>query len=139
MFYLLTSSTYKPSHTPLPHSQPIRITLLSMSQIYALYTLVIATSAILIAVEGLPSYQQDVPCQLLVQLLHHVTLTQLQHFRACPNNLPTSFGLPLHTTLSLLPGPILDLLLSHSFHHYLKELPTNILHPAFTEIFLSLT
>ena len=86
-----------------------------------------------------PTYQQDVPCQLLVQLLHHITLTQLQHFRACPDDLPTSFGLPLHTTLSLLPGPILNLLVSHSFHCYLEELPTNILHPAFTEIFLSLT
>ena len=74
MSYLPTSSTYKPSHTPLPHSQPIWIALLSTSRVYALYTLVIATPAILITVEGLSSYQTDVTCQLLVQLLHHIVL-----------------------------------------------------------------
>ena len=56
MSYLLTSPSYKPSHMPLPNSQPIWITLLSMSRVYALYILVIATPAILIAVKGLPSY-----------------------------------------------------------------------------------
>ena len=139
MSYLPTSPTYKPSHTPLPHSQPIQIALLLMSRIYTLYTLVIATPAILIAVEGLPSYQTDITCQLLVQLLHHIALAQIQHFRACPDNLPNVFGLPLHTTLSLLPGPVLELLHTHSFYHYLEELPIDILYPAFCQIYLTLT
>ena len=62
-------------------------------------------------------------------------VVQLQHFQACPDDLPASFGLSLRITLSLLPGPILDLLVSHSFHHYLEELPMNVLYPAFSEIF----
>ena len=139
MPYLPVTPSYKPPHLPLPDSVPIQIRLLPTSCIHTLFILAVATPAILIAVKGLPSYQQDVPCQLLVQLLHHVALAQLQHFRTCPDDLPTSFGLPLRTTLSLLPGPILDLLVSHSFHHYLEELPTDVLHPAFIEIFLSLT
>ena len=49
------------------------------------------------------------------------------------------FGLPLHTTLSLLPEPILDLLVFHFFHSYLEELPTEILHSTFVKVFLSLT
>ena len=57
MSYLPTSPSYEPSHMPLPSSQPIWITLLSTSWIYALYTLVIATPTILIAIESLPSYQ----------------------------------------------------------------------------------
>ena len=139
MPYLPVTPSYKPPRSPPPDSVPIQIHLLPMSHIHTLFILVIATPAILITVEGLSSYQQDIPCQLLVQLLHHIALAQLQHFRACPDNLPTLFGLPLRTTLSLLPGLILDLLVSHSFHRYLEELPTNILYPAFTEIFLSLT
>ena len=139
MPYLPVTPSYKPPRLPPPDSVPIQVHLLPTSHIHALFILVIATPAILIAVEGLSSYQQDVPCQLLVQLLHHVTLAQLQHFRACPDNLPTLFGLPLRTTLFLLPGPILDLLVSHSFHCYLEELPTDVLHPTFAEIFLSLT
>ena len=138
MPYLPTTATYKPPHSPPPNSVPIQVHLLPTSRIHALFILVITTPAVLIAVEGLPSYQQDIPCQLLVQLLHHVALAQLQHYRACPDDLPTSFGLPFCTTLSLLPGLILNLLVSHSFHHYLEELSTNVLHPAFAEIFLSL-
>ena len=138
MSYLLTSSTYEPSHTPPSHSQPIQVTLLSMSQVYALYTLVIATPAILIAVKGLPNYQTNITCQLLVQLLHHIALAQIQHFRACLDDLPNVFGLPLCTTLSLLPGPVLKLLHTHSFYCYLEELLVNILYPAFCQIYLSL-
>ena len=140
MPYLPVTPSYEPLRSPPPDSVPIQVCLLPMSCIHTLkFILVIATPAILITIERLSSHQQDVPCQLLIQLLHHIALTQLQHFRACPDDLPTSFGLPLCTTLSLLPGPVLDLLVSHSFHRYLEELPTNILHPAFTEIFLSLT
>ena len=139
MPYLLTTSTYEPPHLPLPDSVSIQTCLLPTSCIHALFILVVTTPAILIVIEGLPSYQQDVPCQLLVQLLHHVALAQLQHFRVCPDDPPASFGLPLCTTLSLLPGLILNLLISHSFHCYLEELSTNILHPTFSEIFLSLT
>ena len=139
MPYLPTTPSYKPPHLPPPNSVPIQIHLLPTSCIHTFFILAVTTPVILIAIKGLPSYQQDIPCQLLVQLLHHVALTQLQHFRVCPDDLPTSFGLPLHTTLSLLPGPILDLLVFHFFHHYLEELPTNVLHPTFAEIFLSLT
>ena len=110
-----------------------------MSRIFALYTLIIASPTILIAVEGLPSYQTNITCQLLVQLLHHVALAQIQHFRACPSDLPDVFGLPLRTTLSLLPGPILELLHANSFHHYLEELPSEVLYPAFQQVYLSLT
>ena len=110
-----------------------------MSRVYALYTLIIATPAILITVKGLPSYQTDITCQLLIQLLHHIALTQIQHFRACPDDLPSIFGLPLCTTLSLLPGPVLELLHTHSFYHYLEELPVNVLYPTFRQIYLSLT
>ena len=139
MPYFPTSPSYKPSHMPPPNSQPIRITLLSMSWIHALYTLITATPAILLAIKELSNYQASITCQLLVQLLHHVALTQIQHFRACPDNLPNVFGLPLHTTLSLLPGLILELLHTHSFYHYLEELPSVILYPAFHQIYLSLT
>ena len=139
MPYLPVTPSYEPPCLPLPDSVPIQVHLLPMSHIHTLFILVITTPAILIAIKGLSSYQQDVPCQLLVQLLHHVALTQLQHFRVCPDNLPTSFGLPLRTTLSLLPGPVLNLLVSHSFYCYLEELPTDILHPTFTKVFLSLT
>ena len=66
-------------------------------------------------------------------------LAQIQHFRACPDDLPDAFGLPLHTTLSLLPGPVLELLHSHSFHCYLEELPSNVLYLAFHKIYLFLT
>ena len=85
------------------------------------------------------SYQVDITCQLLVQLLHHITLVQIQHFRVCPDDLPNTFGLLLRTTLSLLPGPILELLPTHSFYHYLEELPSNVLYPAFHQVYLSLT
>ena len=139
MPYLPTTPAYEPSHMPPSNTQLIRFSLLPTSRIFALYTLVIATPAILIAVEALPSYQADLPCQLLVQLLHHVALTQIQHFRACPNDLPDIFGLPLHTTLSLLPGPILELLHSHFFYHFLEELPSKVLYPAFLQVYLSLT
>ena len=139
MPYLPTTSTYEPSHTPPSDSQPIQYSLLPTSRIHALYTLIIASPAILVAVEGLPSYQTDIACQLLVQLLHHVALAQIQHFQACPSDLPDVFGLPLRTTLSLLPGPILKLLHTHSFHHYLEELPSEVLYPAFRQVYLSLT
>ena len=112
---------------------------LDISDPRSLYTLVITTPSILIAIEGLPSYQADITCQLLVQLLHHITLTQIQHFRACPDNLPNVFGLPLHTTLSLLLGPVLKLLHTHSFYHCLEELPSNVLYLAFCQVYLYLT
>ena len=139
MPYLPTTSTYEPSHTPPSDSQPVQFSLLPTSRIYALYTLIISSPTILIAVEGLSSYQIDITCQLLVQLLHHVALAQIQHFRACPSNLPDVFGLPLRTTLSLLPGPILELLHANSFHRYLEELPSEVLYPAFRQVYLSLT
>ena len=80
MPYLSTSRTHKPSSTPLPDSQPIRFSLLPTSGIYTLYTLIIASPTILITVEGLPEYQTDITCQLLVQLLHLIALAQIQHF-----------------------------------------------------------
>ena len=92
MPYLSTSHTHEPSSTPLTDSQPIRFSLLPTSGIYTLYTIVIAFPAILIAVKGLPEYQTDITCQLLVQLLHLVALTQIQHFRACPQDLPSEIG-----------------------------------------------
>ena len=139
MPYLSTSRTHKPSTTPPPNSQPIRFYLLPTSGIYTLYTLIVASPTILIAIEGLPEYQTDITCQLLVQLLHLVALTQIQHFYACPNNLPSGLGLPLHTTLSLLIRPILELLHTYSFHHHLEELPSKVLYPAFQQVYLTLS
>ena len=139
MPYLLTSCTHEPSHTPPPNSQPIRFSLLLTSGIYTLYTLVISLPAILITVEGLPEYQTNLTCQLLIQLLHLVTLAQIQHFRACPNHLPNNLGLLLHTTLSLLVGPILKLLHAHSFHCHLEELPSEVLYPVFQQVYLTLS
>ena len=123
MPYLLTSRTHEPSHTPPPDSQPIRFSLLPTLGIYTLYILIVASPAILIAVEGLPEYQTDLTCQLLVQLLHLIALAQIQHFRTCPNNLPNNVGLPLHTTLSLLIRPILELLHNNSFHRPWRSSP----------------
>ena len=128
MPYLSTSHAHEPSHTPPPDSQLIRFSLLPTSGIYTLYTLVISSPTILIAVEGLPGYQTNFTCQLLVQLLHLVTLAQIQHFCVCPNDLPNNLGLLLRTTLSLLMGPILELLHTHSFHCHLEELPSEILY-----------
>ena len=139
MPYLQTSWTHEPSHTPPPDSQPIRFSLLPTSGIYTLFTLVVASPIILIAVKGLPSYQADLTCQLLVQLLHLVSLAQIQHFRACPNDLPSNLGLPLRATLSLLVGPILELLHTHSFHRHLEELPSEVLFPAFRQVYLTLS
>ena len=102
MPYLPTTPSYKPPHSPPPNSVPTQIHLLPTFCIHTLFILIITTPAILITVEGLSLYQQDIPCQLLVQLLHHVALAQLQHFRACPDDLPILFGLPLHTTLSVM-------------------------------------
>ena len=133
-FFLLQTFPHPP-----PNSQPIRVSLLSTSRIHTLYTLIIATSFILIVVEGLSSYQADITCQLLVQLLHYIAFAQVQHFRACPDDLPNIFGLPLHTTLSLLLGPFLKLLHTHSFYHYLEELPSNILYSTFHQVYLFLT
>ena len=116
---------------PPPDSQPIRFFLLPTSGIYTLFTLVVTSPAILIAIEGLPGYQTDLTCQLLVQLLHLVALAQIQHFRACPNDLPDGLGLLLRATLSLLVGPILELLHTHSFHCHLEELSSEVLYPAF--------
>ena len=139
MPYLSTSHTQEPSHTPLPDSQLIRFSLLPTSGLYTLYTLVVSSLAILIAVEGLPGYQTDLTCQLLIQLLHLVALAQIQHFRACPNNLPSDLGLPLRATLPLLVGPILELLHTYSFHRHLEELPSEILYPAFRQVYLTLS
>ena len=139
MPYLSTSRTHEPSHMPPPNSQPIRFSLLPTSGIYTLYTFIVSSSAILITVEGLPEYQTNLTCQLLIQLLHLVALAQIQHFRACPNNLPNNLGLPLHTTLSLLVGPILELLHTHSFHHHLEELPGEVLYPAFRQVYVTLS
>ena len=139
MPYLTTSCTHEPSHTPPSESQPIRFALLPTSGIYTLFTLVVASPIILIAVEGLPSYQADITCQLLVQLLHLISLAQIQHFRACPNDLPDHLGLPLRATLSLLVGPVLELLHTHSFHHYLEELPSEVLFPAFQQVYRTLS
>ena len=139
MPYLSTSRTHKPSHTPPPNSQPIRFALLPTSGIYTLYTLVVASPAILIAIEGLPGYQIDLTCQLLVQLLHFVALAQIQHFHACPNDLPNNLGLLLRITLSLLVGPILELLHANSFHRHLEELPREVLYPAFQQVYLTLS
>ena len=66
MPYLLTTPTYEPPHLPLLDSVPIQICLLPTSHIHALFILVVTTPIILITVKGLPSYQQDIPCQLLV-------------------------------------------------------------------------
>ena len=131
MPFLSTSRTHEPSFTPPLASRPIRFPLLPTSALYTLYTLVVASPTILIAVEGLPNYQTDLTCQLLVQILHLVALAQIQHFRACPNDLPDNVGLPLRATLSLLVGPILELLHTHSFHRHLEELPSKTLYPAF--------
>ena len=139
MPYLPTPRTHKPSHMPPPDSQLIRFSLLPTSGIYTLFTLVVASPAILIAIEGLPSYQTNLTCQLLVQLLHLVSIAQIQHFRACPNDLPSNLGLPLRTTLSLLVGPILKLLHTHSFHRYLEELLSEVLFPAFQQVYLTLS
>ena len=139
MPYLSTSHTHEPSHTPPPDSQPIRFSLLPTSGLYTLYTLVVSSLAILIAVEGLPGYQTDLTCQLLIQLLHLVALAQIQHFRACPNDLPSNLGLPLRATLTLLVGPILELLHTYSFHRHLEELPSEILYPAFRQVYLTLS
>ena len=139
MPYLTTSHTHEPSYTPPSNSEPIQFSLLPTSGIYTLFTLVVASPAILIAVEGLPGYQADLTCQLLVQLLHLVSLTQIQHFRACPNDLPSNLGLPLHATLSLLVGPILELLHTHSFHRHLEELPSAVLFPAFQQVYHTLS
>ena len=139
MQHLLTSCTHEPSHTPPSNSQPIRFSLLPTSGIYTLYTLVVASPTILLAIEGLPGYQTDLTCQLLIQLLHLVALTQIQHFHACPNDLPNNLGLLLHTTLSLLMGPILKLLHTHSFHCHLEELPSEVLYPVFRQVYLTLS
>ena len=139
MPYLSTSHTHEPSSTPPPDSQPIRFFLLLTSGIHILYTLIVTSPAILIAVEGLPEYQTDITCQLLVQLLHLIALAQIQHFRACPQDLPSGLGLPLRATLSLLMGPILELLHTHSFQHHLEELPSEILYPAFRQVYLTLS
>ena len=139
MPFLSTSRTHEPSHMPPLASQPIRFSLLPTSALYTLYTLVIASLAILIAVEGLPNYQTNLTCQLLVQILHLVALTQIQHFRACPNDLPDNVGLPLRATLSLLMGPILELLHTHSFHRHLEELPSEVLYPAFQQVYITLS
>ena len=139
MPYLTASRTHKPSHTPPSDSQPIWFELLPTSGIYTLFTLVVASPAILITVEGLPGYQADITCQLLVQLLLLVSLAQIQHFRACPNDLPNNLGLPLRATLSLLVGPILELLHTHSFHRHLEELPSEVLFPAFQQVYLTLS
>ena len=139
MPYLSTSRTHEPSHTPLPDSQLIRFSLLPTSGIYTLYTLIATSPAILIAVERLPGYQTDLTCQLLVQLLHLTALAQIQHFCACPNNLPDSLGLLLCATLSLLVGPILELLHTYSFHRHLEELPSEVLYPAFRQVYLTLS
>ena len=80
MPYLSTSHTHEPFHMPPSDSQPIRFLLLPTSGIYTLYTLVVASPTILIAIKGLPSYQADLTCQFLVQLLHLVSLAQIQHF-----------------------------------------------------------
>ena len=138
MPYLSTSCTHEPSNTPLPNSQLIRFSLLPTPGIYTLYTLVIASPTILIAIEGLPEYQTDITCQLLVQLLHLVALAQIQHFHACPNDIPSGLGLPLCATLSLLVGPILELLHTHSFQRHLEERPSEILYPAFQQVYLTL-
>ena len=139
MPYLLTSHTHEPSSTPPPDSQPIRFSLLPTSGIYTLYTLVVTSPTTLIAIEGLPEYQTDITCQLLVQLLHLVALAQIQHFRACPQDLPSGLGLPLCATLSLLMGPILELLHTHSFQRHLEELPSKVLYPAFQQVYLTLS
>ena len=139
MPYLSTSCTHKPSSTPPPNSQPIRFSLLPTSGIYTLYTLVVASPIILIAVKGLPEYQTDITCQLLVQLLHLVALAQIQHFQACLQDLPSGLGLPLRATLSLLVGPILELLHTHSFQRHLEELPSKVLYPAFLQVYHTLS
>ena len=139
MPFLSTSRTHEPSHTPPLASQPIIFPLLPTSALYTLYTLVVASLTILIAVEGLPNYQTDLTCQLLVQILHLIALTQIQHFRACPNDLPDNVGLPLRATLSLLMGPVLKLLHTHSFHHHLEQLPSEILYPAFRQVYITLS
>ena len=139
MPYLTTSHTHEPSHMPPSNSQPIQFSLLPTSGIYTLFTLVVASPIILIAIKGLPSYQADLTCQLLIQLLHLISLAQIQHFRACPNDLPSNLGLPLRTTLSLLVGPILELLHTHSFHHYLEELLSEILFPVFQQVYHTLS
>ena len=139
MPYLMTSHTHEPSHTPPSDSQPIQFELLPTSGIYILFTLVVASPAILIAVEELPGYQADITCQLLVQLLHLVSLAQIQHFRACPNDLPSNLGLPLRATLSLLIRPILELLHTHSFHRHLEELLSEVLFPAFQQVYRTLS
>ena len=139
MPYLSTSRTHEPSCTPPTDSQPIRFSLLPTSGIYTLYTIVVASPAILIAIEGLPGYQTDITCQLLVQLLHLVALAQIQHFCACPQDLPSGLGLPLRATLSLLMGPILELLHTHSFQCHLEELPSEILYPAFLQVYRTLS
>ena len=139
MPYLSTSRTHEPSSTPPPDSQPIRFSLLPTSGIYTLYTIVVASPAILIAIEGLPGYQTDITCQLLVQLLHLVALAQIQHFRACPQDLPSGLGLLLRSTLSLLVGPTLSLLHIHSFQRHLEELPSEVLYPAFLQVYRTLS
>ena len=139
MPYLATSRTHEPSYTPPSNSQLIRFELLPTSGIYTLFTLIVASPAILIAVEGLPGYQANITCQLLVQLLHLVSLAQIQHFRACPNDLPSNLGLPLRATLSLLVGPILELLHTHSFHCHLEELLSEVLFPVFQQVYRTLS
>ena len=139
MPYLTTSRTHEPSYTPLSNSQLIQFSLLPTLGIYTLFTLVVTSPTILIAVEGLPGYQANLTCQLLVQLLHLVSLAQIQHFRACPNDLPSNLGLLLCTTLSLLVGPILELLHTHSFHRHLEELPSGVLFPAFLQVYHTLS
>ena len=139
MPYLSTSRTHEPSSTPPPDSQPIRFSLLPTSGIYTLYTIIVASPTILIAIEGLPGYQTDITCQLLVQLLHLIALAQIQHFRACPQDLPSGLGLPLRSTLSLLMGPTLELLHIHSFQRHLEELPSEVLYPAFLQVYRTLS
>ena len=139
MPYLTTSRTHEPSYMPPPDSQPIWFALLPTSGIYTLFTLIVASPTILITVEGLPSYQANLTCQLLMQLLHLISLAQIQHFQACPNDLPSNLGLPLRTTLFLLVGPILKLLHTHSFHRYLEELLREVLFPAFQQVYRTLS
>ena len=139
MSFLSTSRTHEPSLTPPSNSEPIRFSRLPTSGIYTLFTLVVASPVILIAVEGLPGYQADITCQLLVQLLHLVSLMQIQHFRACPNDLPSNLGLPLRATLSLLVRPFLELLHTHSFHRHLEELPSEVLFPTFLQVYHTLS
>ena len=126
----LSSSSQSTPTSPLCHRHVFPL-FLPTNTAYLLYTAVIDTPHLLLALEQDPLYQEDTITHELICLFHSLIQTQCLLATKTPIS-------PLCFALDSLPNCVLSIFHTHGFATFIKNLPPTVIYPTVRSLYLFL-